>query len=95
MTLTLFTTLQMASAMSFFAAQRTRDGKGVTIPSQIRYINYFEKSLRAKQSYSNDKAVKLAEISLSGLDIPEFTEVLHFQLCLQEICFSIKMELAK
>ena len=31
--------------MNFYSITRTSDNKGVTIPSQIRYIQYFEKSL--------------------------------------------------
>lgn len=32
-------------ALALFNAKRTTDGKGVTIPSQIRYIGYFERVL--------------------------------------------------
>jgi len=34
-------------ALTFYAAMRTYNQKGVTIPSQIRYVHYFEESLRA------------------------------------------------
>lgn len=33
-------------ALTFYAAMRTYNQKGVTIPSQIRYVHYFEESLR-------------------------------------------------
>jgi len=33
-------------ALTFYAAMRTYNQKGVTIPSQIRYVHYFEESLQ-------------------------------------------------
>eukprot|EP00754_Rhynchopus_humris_P009744 Rhum_TRINITY_DN14082_c31_g1::Rhum_TRINITY_DN14082_c31_g1_i1::g.67214::m.67214/K01110/PTEN; phosphatidylinositol-3,4,5-trisphosphate 3-phosphatase and dual-specificity protein phosphatase PTEN len=33
-------------ARAYFGKHRTKDGKGVTIPSQIRYVNYWEHVLR-------------------------------------------------
>jgi len=37
------------SALNFFAVQRTQNQKGVTIPSQIRYVHYFDKYCRIKR----------------------------------------------
>ncbi|KAH8050711.1 phosphatase [Aureococcus anophagefferens] len=34
------------TALAHFAASRTEDGKGVTIPSQIRWVHYWERYLR-------------------------------------------------
>lgn len=35
-----------SSALAWFAATRTEDGKGVTIPSQLRYAYYWDRYLR-------------------------------------------------
>jgi phosphatidylinositol-3,4,5-trisphosphate 3-phosphatase/dual-specificity protein phosphatase PTEN len=36
-------------SLKFFGDQRTKNGKGVTIPSQIRYVHYFEETLKAQR----------------------------------------------
>lgn len=39
-------------ALSFYAAARTYNQKGVTIPSQLRYVRYFGDALKRKGGYS-------------------------------------------
>ncbi|CAM9390789.1 unnamed protein product, partial [Ectocarpus fasciculatus] len=40
------------AALEHFAKQRTMDNKGVTIPSQIRYVHYYEALLRSSEMVS-------------------------------------------
>lgn len=57
-------------ALSTFSLARTRDGRGVTIPSQRRYIRYFDSLLRGEKemgrSYEETRSVLLRRIVLEG-----------------------------
>lgn len=46
------------SALAFYAAARTYNQKGVTIPSQLRYVRYFGDSLKRKGGYVEPPAPK-------------------------------------
>ena len=51
-------------ALHHFGQRRTSDGKGVTIPSQIRYVRYFEQALRHQP---DEKAVIFQSIKVHGV----------------------------
>eukprot|EP00762_Andalucia_godoyi_P007622 ANDGO_00848.mRNA.1 Phosphatidylinositol 3 len=57
-------------ALYFFDRVRTADGKGVTIPSQRRYVKYFEMVLSNPEKYNVDKPPVLLLNKVRMLTVP-------------------------
>ncbi len=55
-------------AMAHFAAARTSDGRGVTIPSQRRYLNYFQSVLvdGEQRCFNEDERINLSAIGVEN-----------------------------
>lgn len=64
--------LSSYDALKYYGLIRTKNKKGVTIPSQIRYVHYFERALTLNWSIKNlpTPEVELTKIRLST--IPNF-----------------------
>ena len=60
--------------LAYYGMMRAGDGKGVTIPSQIRYVHYFEKIVKNKYNPNlNPKKIIIRKIKM--ISIPGFSTV--------------------
>jgi phosphatidylinositol-3,4,5-trisphosphate 3-phosphatase/dual-specificity protein phosphatase PTEN len=60
--------------LAYYGIMRTGDGRGVTIPSQIRYVHYFEDMLKKKiDPTMNPKRIVIRKIKM--ISIPGFSRV--------------------
>ena len=52
------------AALQFFAVQRTKNEKGVTIPSQIRFVHYFDRYLKNPQLIPKTNPLFLTTVTM-------------------------------
>ena len=57
-------------ALDFYGHARTKNGKGVTIPSQVRYVHYYGRYVREHLQY-RPLALNMVKITLKGM--PNFS----------------------
>jgi len=72
-----------SEALRIFSDQRTKDGKGVTIPSQIRYVGLYATFLR--EGRLRHRAVKLLEVRMAKIrSSPGLCAGLRLSICLPD-----------
>ncbi|ODM90639.1 Phosphatidylinositol 3,4,5-trisphosphate 3-phosphatase and dual-specificity protein phosphatase PTEN [Orchesella cincta] len=76
-------------ALEFYASKRTHDGNGVTIPSQQRYVGYYEYLLRASSDVKYwPRPVNLTMIRLEGNLMKHSNIVFRLTLTSPEIIYT-------
>lgn len=76
-------------ALEFYGAARTFNQKGVTIPSQIRYVKYFEKLLNSNGQY-DPIPILLFDVKL--LNVPFEISGIRIYIKNTKICDSLAMK---
>ncbi|KAL4434977.1 hypothetical protein ABPG74_017733 [Tetrahymena malaccensis] len=59
-------------SLRYYGIMRTKNKKGVTIPSQIRYVQYFEKALQCKYNLEDFPKIRLKLLKIKIVTIPNF-----------------------
>lgn len=54
-------------ALRIYAEQRTRNGQGVTIPSQQRYVRYYSRLINSRIVSYHPTPLRLTSICIEGL----------------------------
>ncbi len=60
----------LQDALDFYGHARTKNGKGVTIPSQVRYVQYYGQYINQKLQYKSTPLI-LTKITMQGM--PNFS----------------------
>jgi len=80
-----------SDAMSFYAAMRTYNKKGVTIPSQIRYIHYFGSVVQSGSQMPQLKPVLLKNIQFQTVPkVQHFTDIRFSVYVLKTLVYTFK-----
>jgi phosphatidylinositol-3,4,5-trisphosphate 3-phosphatase/dual-specificity protein phosphatase PTEN len=83
-------------ALNFYGNMRTQNGKGVTIPSQIRYIYYFEHYLNGNLTYPPNNKLPIIKITkIKFLTVPNFNMMTsgctpYFNITNNNLCYEYK-----
>eukprot|EP01111_Echinosteliopsis_oligospora_P011059 TRINITY_DN3551_c0_g1_i1.p1 TRINITY_DN3551_c0_g1~~TRINITY_DN3551_c0_g1_i1.p1 ORF type:complete len:422 (-),score=92.73 TRINITY_DN3551_c0_g1_i1:111-1376(-) len=67
-----------SDSLTFYAAMRTYNKKGVTIPSQIRYVHYFDESLQLPDNKFEPKTLLLNRIVFHTIPKSGNVSDIHF-----------------
>lgn len=60
--------------LQYYGMMRMESGKGVTVPSQIRYVEYFEKILKYNMGYPL-KFIRKCFMKIRMFTIPMFQKI--------------------